>query len=205
MAQVSGEVVRKLREGRGWTQEVLAYQASLSVKTIQRVEKGGPCNMETRAALASVFQIDAKQLDGEKKIEQAEAPSGDDLLLYTRLLTGNSVADVFDGTYWYRYSSEDARTSEDNEAIAAAVATINDWSEIWHEIEPGSKIKAVFEITELLKDLERRGMWIFGLRTKTTFKFPLRDGGHTTQEGAIANFHIAYADSEKIIVLDPKA
>lgn len=204
MHQISGEVVRKLREGRGWTQEVLAHQADLSVKTIQRVEKGEPCMLETRSALAAVFQVDVKQLQGEQRIEQATASSGNDVLFFGRMLSGETLASVIDGTYYYRYSNEEARSSEDNEVMASAVATINDWSEIWHELEPSSKIKATFEMTELLKDIEQAGLWVFGLRTKANFKFPNRDG-RTVQEGAIANFHIAYADSDRIIVLDPKA
>jgi len=71
---ISGEIIKRLRIERGWTQEHLAHLASVSARTIQRVEKTGICDLETRSALAAVFQVNATQLDGEKKIEQTKPP-----------------------------------------------------------------------------------------------------------------------------------
>lgn len=203
--KVSGDLVRQLRLERGWTQEHLATVAETSVKTIQRVESSGICSLETRSALSAVFQVEAKQLDGEEKIEQAKAQSDSGIIYYHRLLTGNSIVDVFNGAYWYRFTNEDARTPDEVDTIAAAVQSIHDWAEIWGDIEPGSKIKATFELGELLKDLESHGLWLFGLRTKTMFKLAQRDGGSTAIDGAVSNFHVAYADSDQVIVLDPRA
>jgi transcriptional regulator with XRE-family HTH domain len=200
---ISGEVVRRLRRERGWTQEQLAEIAALSSKTIQRVERTGMCDLETRSALASVLEIELKQLDGEKKIQQAKKQDGDSLLFYHRLTSGNGIVEIFQDTYGYRFSDEDPRSRDDVEFISMHVQNIHDWSEIWSDIEPGSKINAIFELGEMLKEMEARGMWLFGLRTRTKFKFPKRDGTETEIPGAICNFHVAYADSKRIIVLDP--
>lgn len=200
---ISGEVVRRLRLERGWSQEHLAAIAELSAKTIQRVERKGTCDLETRSALASVFEIDLQQLDGEKKIQQAKKQDGDGFLFYHRLTSGNSIVEVFQETYAYRFSNEDPRNADDVDFIAMNVQNIHDWSEIWSDIDPGSKIKAIFELGEMLKEMEVRGMWLFGLRTRTTFKLPKRDGTKSEVEGAICNIHVAYADSKHIIVLDP--
>lgn len=200
---ISGELVKKLRLERGWTQEHLAALAKASPKTIQRVEATGVCSLETRSALAAVFQIDATLLDGEKRIEQAKSATDEGLLFYHRLTTGREVVDIFEGSWWYRFTHEDAKTAEDVDLIAGAVQSIHDWSEIWGDIEPGSKIKATFEIGELIKELESRGLWVFGLRTKSTFKLPHRDGTNEKQTVPVCNIHVAYADSEKVIVLDP--
>jgi ribosome-binding protein aMBF1 (putative translation factor) len=77
---ISGENVKRLRLEHGWSQEHLASLSGRNVRTIQRVEKSGICDLETRSALAAVFEIEATQLDGTKKIEQAKAPEGDDFL-----------------------------------------------------------------------------------------------------------------------------
>ncbi|WP_299870383.1 2TM domain-containing protein [uncultured Hoeflea sp.] len=50
-------LVRKLRIERGWSQETLAEISDLSVRTIQRVERGGNASLETLCALASVFEV----------------------------------------------------------------------------------------------------------------------------------------------------
>jgi len=202
--KISSEIVRRLRIERGWTQEHLADLCGCSLKTIQRIEKSGLCSLETRSALAAVFEIELKQLDGEEKIEQAKRESDDGLLFYHRLNTGKQIVEIFDGTYFYRFSNEDAQSHEDSEFIASAVQNIHDWSEIWHEIEPGNKIRATYELGDLLKELEENGLWLFGLRTKAKFNIPSRDGDSTKIDGSICNFHVAYKDSDKIIVLDTK-
>jgi len=201
---VSGEIVRRLRLDRGWTQEQLAVLANTSVKTIQRVENTGTCNLETRSALAAVFQIEISQLGGTEKIEQAKH-TGDDGLLYYRLLShGSEVVNVFQGSYWYRFSHEDPKSAEDAEFIAEIVQEIQDWSEIWTDIDAGARVKATFTLTESLKGAEERGFKIFGLRTRTTFKIPTRDGKSEEIPGTVCNIHVAYADSDKIVVLQPE-
>ena len=54
--------VQKLRLQRGWSQEQLATVTGLSVRTIQRIERGQPASLESQKALAAVFEIDLAQL-----------------------------------------------------------------------------------------------------------------------------------------------
>jgi len=56
----------------------------------------------------------------------------------------------------------------------------------------------------MLKEMEGRGFWLFGIGTRSKTKLPSRDGSETPFEMKIANFHFAYGDSEEIIVLDTK-
>lgn len=51
-------LVRKLRLQRGWSQEQLAQLTGLSVRTIQRVERGQKPGLETATSLASVFEVE---------------------------------------------------------------------------------------------------------------------------------------------------
>lgn len=201
---ISGENVKQLRLERGWTQEHLASLIGRNVRTIQRVEKLGICDLETRSALASVFQIDAAQLNGNKKIEQAKTTEDKEPLYYSRLTNGSDVVDVFDGSHMYRFSNEDARTRDDVEYISWVISQIHDYSEIWGDIEPGSKVKAIYEFGEMLREMEGKDLWLFGLRTKRKVSLPARDGIGKPFEAKVANFHIAYADSEQIIVLNPQ-
>ncbi len=200
---VSGNVVKKLRLERGWTQEHLAHMAGVNVRTIQRVEKAGICDLETRSALASVFQVDLKQLDGETKIEQVKPADNGEPLYYSRVTTGGGVVDIFEGSHWYRFSHEELRSGEDADYIAELTSQINDFSECWDMIEPGPKVRATHEFGEMLKEMDTRGFWLFSLRTRGQTHLPSRDGTSTPFEVKIANFHFAYSDSDGIIVLDP--
>jgi transcriptional regulator with XRE-family HTH domain len=51
-------IVRKLRLRKGWSQDQLAELADVSVRTIQRIERGHKPSLETAKALAAVFEVD---------------------------------------------------------------------------------------------------------------------------------------------------
>lgn len=202
---VSPDVVKQLRVKRGWTQEQLAHLANVNVRTIQRIEKLGVCDLETRSALASVFQVDVQQLDGEKKIEQATPKTQKRPLIYQRVESGQGIVDIFADAHAYRFANEEPRSKEDAEYIAWLLSHINGYSEIWSDIEPGDKVTATYELAENLKDLEARGFRLFGLRTKAKANPPPVVPDAEPAYLRVANFHVAYADSNKIFVLDPTA
>lgn len=58
MTKETGMLVQKLRLQRGWSQEDLAELSTLSVRTIQRIERGHTASVESLKALASVFEVD---------------------------------------------------------------------------------------------------------------------------------------------------
>lgn len=55
-------LIQKLRLQRGWSQEQLAEVSGLSVRTVQRLERGQPGSLESMKALAAVFEIDLNRL-----------------------------------------------------------------------------------------------------------------------------------------------
>lgn len=69
-------LVRKLRLQRGWSQEHLAELVGVSVRTIQRIERGYSPGLETSKALASVFEVDVSTFTSEESIvNNDEKPS----------------------------------------------------------------------------------------------------------------------------------
>src|SRR5690606_41937282 len=58
-------LIRKLRLKRGWTQSQLAEMVDVTTRTIQRIEKVHPPSLETRKALADVFEVDLSYLQPE--------------------------------------------------------------------------------------------------------------------------------------------
>jgi transcriptional regulator with XRE-family HTH domain len=55
-------LIQKLRLQRGWSQEQLADVSGLSVRTIQRLERGQAASLETLKALGAVFDVDFSSL-----------------------------------------------------------------------------------------------------------------------------------------------
>ncbi len=54
---VDAHKLKHLRLSRNWTQQQLAEQSHLSLRTVQRVEKDGIASHETVAAYCAVFEI----------------------------------------------------------------------------------------------------------------------------------------------------
>ena len=61
-AKVNTQKIKQLREQRGWSQEQLAEMSKVSLRTLQRMEKDGNCSMESVKSLASVFEMDFKDI-----------------------------------------------------------------------------------------------------------------------------------------------
>jgi transcriptional regulator with XRE-family HTH domain len=55
-------LIQKLRLQRGWSQEQLAELSGLSVRTIQRLERGQTASVESLKALGAVFEVDFSDL-----------------------------------------------------------------------------------------------------------------------------------------------
>ena len=68
-------LVQKLRLQRGWSQEQLAELSGLSVRTIQRIERGLPASNESLKSLASVFEIDFSTLQATQEPAMTSDPS----------------------------------------------------------------------------------------------------------------------------------
>lgn len=70
-------LIQKLRLQRGWSQEQLAEVSGVSVRTIQRLERGQPGSLESLKALAVVFEIDFNRLKEPAMDEATLGPRPD--------------------------------------------------------------------------------------------------------------------------------
>jgi transcriptional regulator with XRE-family HTH domain len=62
-------IVRKLRIQRAWSQEQLAQFSGLSIRTIQRIERGQSAGLESLKSLAAVFEVDITELQQEPEMK----------------------------------------------------------------------------------------------------------------------------------------
>lgn len=58
-------IIRKLRLQRGWSQDQLAQFSGLSVRTIQRIERGQNAGLDSLKSLAAVFDVHVSELQQE--------------------------------------------------------------------------------------------------------------------------------------------
>jgi transcriptional regulator with XRE-family HTH domain len=64
-------LVQTLRLKQGWSQQQLADASGLSVRTVQRMERGQPASVETLKSLAAVFNVDFASLQQEQTMSTA--------------------------------------------------------------------------------------------------------------------------------------
>lgn len=62
MNRTIGDRLREFRSLKAWTQEQLASTSGVSVRTVQRIERGETPNAETLMALAAAFDVEVGQL-----------------------------------------------------------------------------------------------------------------------------------------------
>ncbi len=78
--------IKTLRLAKAWSQEQLADIASLSVRTVQRIENGEQASLETLAAIASAFGVSVTDLyvGQAEPAEQEQAKAIDERLARIR-------------------------------------------------------------------------------------------------------------------------
>jgi transcriptional regulator with XRE-family HTH domain len=57
-------MIKKIRVSKGWSQEQLAEFSGLSVRTIQRLERGYSSGLESLKCIAAVFEVNVSELQG---------------------------------------------------------------------------------------------------------------------------------------------
>lgn len=62
---INSELLKKLRISKSWSQEELAEQAGLSLRTVQRIESEGIASLQSRKAIATALEVDPSALNAE--------------------------------------------------------------------------------------------------------------------------------------------
>ncbi|ENB2089716.1 2TM domain-containing protein [Vibrio alginolyticus] len=71
-------VIRRLRLKRGWSQEQLADLSGLSIRTIQRIERGQKPGLESLKCLAAVFETSVSELQQEQEMTNEVRITGEE-------------------------------------------------------------------------------------------------------------------------------
>src|SRR3954447_16883315 len=66
-----GDLIRQLRDEHGWTQELLARKAGITITCLSNLERGATKdpNIETIAGLAAAFGLEPSELDVRRLAE----------------------------------------------------------------------------------------------------------------------------------------
>ncbi len=70
--EVRSNIIRELRQAKGWTQQHLADAAGLSLRTVQRAEREGTTAKESAMAICAALAIDLAELSVIPKASPSE-------------------------------------------------------------------------------------------------------------------------------------
>jgi transcriptional regulator with XRE-family HTH domain len=71
--EIRGDIVKKMRTDKGWTQAHLAEICDVNLRTIQRVENQGSASLETIMALCVAFDVKRQVLFKVPEASEIEA------------------------------------------------------------------------------------------------------------------------------------
>ena len=63
--KINSALVLQLRNARSWSQEELATATGLNLRTVQRIENEASASLQSKKALAAVFEIDITALEAK--------------------------------------------------------------------------------------------------------------------------------------------
>jgi transcriptional regulator with XRE-family HTH domain len=82
--EIRGDIVKQMRNDKGWTQAHLAEVCDVNLRTIQRVENQGSASVETIMALCVAFDVKRQALfkvPEEAELKNIETPSKEAIIL----------------------------------------------------------------------------------------------------------------------------
>lgn len=85
---VNSEKLKRMRHQKNWTQQQLADQCNLSLRTIQRVEKDGVASSDTVSAYCAVFEVCHSDIIIEKEQLMQNNASQQNTVPYAWFISG---------------------------------------------------------------------------------------------------------------------
>ena len=115
-----------------------------------------------------------------------------------RVTSGRDVLKVVDGACAFAFEHEELKSPAEVELISGFLQEAQDYGDLSRDLQAADRVKAAFEMSARLEELEQAGFWVFGDREVRR----LEGGVGSPSPFPIAILQIVRADSPEIIKLD---
>jgi|LakMenEpi03Aug12_release.lakeMendotaPanAssembly.Ray.scaffolds.fasta_scaffold572654_1 transcriptional regulator with XRE-family HTH domain len=197
---VDAQKMKSARARRALTQEALAHQARVNVRTIQRAENGGPLRHETLADIAAVLGMPPAGLIRPYPVQESEviaavAAAQDDTVgdVLRRVESAESIVQALERAIMSELSCAANPTPENMPTLREAIRHIESlMRDPWHPGDTAplrfnsiiTRLEAIAAFNGHLAALEREGLALY-LGTISVFvKVP-----HWTDEGLAVSIY----------------
>ena len=101
--EINATLIKKSRLNRGWTQQQLAEIASVSLRTIQRIERTGSASNESVSSLCASFELKREDLLIVPRVASSDMQivrlGGLHIIVMASLLLGGVIGALI--MYWF--------------------------------------------------------------------------------------------------------
>ena len=115
-----------------------------------------------------------------------------------RLTTGKEVLALASSAYAFSINHDELDSHEEVDIVGQFFQEVSDWGDINDELEPSVRVEVAYNLTQLLKELEKKGFFVFGGREVQLIEGGIQD---EPSNWPIAIFHVLRKDNSTIIPL----
>ena len=124
------------------------------------------------------------------------------LVVLSQVQSGKELAELVTGTHGFEFFNESISTRAESERVASFVQQLQDWGDVWGDLDAGQHIEAQFSMHESLTELRGLDWSVFGARGKRKVKFA---GGVSDWDVALVaiingNPPVVFVDGDRAIV-----
>jgi hypothetical protein len=87
-----------------------------------------------------------------------------------QVLSGKRLAEIVANAHGHQFFNDSSETRDEMEAVASFLQQMQDWGDIWGDLEAGAHVEAEFSMQEALRELSARGWAVYGERRKARYK-----------------------------------
>lgn len=208
---IDGMKMKSARDRRALTQEALAYQARVNVRTIQRAENGEPIRHETLADIAAALGVPpAGLLKPEPANDTEPDPDADfdQIQVLKRVEGAEGIIALLERSTMAVLGCTTSPTEENMPVLRQVIEMLEEWiGHPWSEerclpLHFGSllpRLQALSRMNALLGDLERIGLSLYSAASTLFVKVP-----YYSEEGMVTrtNQQPRYVTAARFIIAD---
>lgn len=112
-----------------------------------------------------------------------------------RITSGKELLSIVGDSHGYRTDYDEVENEEDAEYIGGVLQDLVDYGDLFGIVETYDKVKMGFQLNQLIKDLDKKGYFLFGEKGIERIKF----GNGESDSWSIATLIIRKKDSSEII------
>lgn len=115
-----------------------------------------------------------------------------------RVTTGNELARFLDGAMGYEFGYAAARNEDEMELLSEFVQAVQDYGDLWNDLEAGQQVRVTYLMTGLLERMEQNDFFVFVARENRV----IEGGNKSPSDWPVAIVHVSHKDNPEICRVD---